>query len=87
MVTQCCGGMSVRFLTYGVPGQSYYKSTRKVVLQGCDGIVFDPDNDEIRKYYVKFDISGIEPAEELTAARLKINVAQPADFGVRSDLV
>ena len=43
-----CGGMSLRFLVFGVPGQSYYQSTRKIVLQGCDGIVFVADSDAER---------------------------------------
>jgi len=38
----------------------------------------DPNNDHVRRYYLKFDISGIGPAEDLTAARLKVTVAQPA---------
>ncbi|HUT29484.1 MAG TPA: S8 family serine peptidase [Sedimentisphaerales bacterium] len=38
----------------------------------------DPDNDEVHEYYVKFDINSIDPADELTAARLKINVTQGA---------
>lgn len=37
-------GMQTRFLCYAVPGQDYYKSTRKMVLQGVDGIVFVADS-------------------------------------------
>ncbi|MHC4498282.1 MAG: S8 family serine peptidase, partial [Planctomycetota bacterium] len=39
----------------------------------------DPNNDEVYEYYVKFDLNDIDIAEELTAARLKINVTQSAE--------
>lgn len=41
-------GMQARFLIYAVPGQDYYKATRKMVLQGADGIVFVADSDSNR---------------------------------------
>lgn len=41
-------GMQTRFLIYAVPGQDYYQSTRKMVLQGVDGIVFVADSDSAR---------------------------------------
>lgn len=41
-------GMQTKFLCYAVPGQDYYKSTRKMVLQGVDGIVFVADSDSAR---------------------------------------
>ena len=41
-------GMQTRFLCYAVPGQDYYKSTRKMVLQGVDGIVFVADSQSSR---------------------------------------
>src|SRR5262245_58879920 len=41
-------GMSSRFLCYGVPGRDYYKTTRKMLLQGVDGIVFVADSDSGR---------------------------------------
>ena len=37
-------GMKTRFQIYTVPGQVYYNSTRKLVLQGADGIVFVADS-------------------------------------------
>jgi len=37
-------GMSTRFQLYTVPGQIYYNSTRKLVLQGVDGIIFVADS-------------------------------------------
>jgi signal recognition particle receptor subunit beta len=36
-------GMKVKFHLYTVPGQVYYNSTRKLVLLGADGIIFDAD--------------------------------------------
>jgi signal recognition particle receptor subunit beta len=41
-------GMKARFLVYAVPGQAYYKNTRKMVLQGVDGVVFVADSDASR---------------------------------------
>ncbi len=37
-------GFNTRFQLYTVPGQSYYNSTRKLVLQGADGVVFVADS-------------------------------------------
>lgn len=37
-------GMETKFQIYTVPGQVYYNSTRKLVLQGADGIVFVADS-------------------------------------------
>ena len=37
-------GFSTRFQLYTVPGQSYYQTTRRLVLQGADGVVFVADS-------------------------------------------
>jgi mutual gliding-motility protein MglA len=37
-------GFSTRFQLYTVPGQVYYNATRKLVLQGADGVVFVADS-------------------------------------------
>ena len=37
-------GFATKFQLYTVPGQSYYASTRKLVLQGADGVVFVADS-------------------------------------------
>lgn len=37
-------GFTTRFQLYTVPGQIYYRSTRKLVLQGADGVVFVADS-------------------------------------------
>ena len=37
-------GFQTKFQLYTVPGQSYYNATRKLVLQGADGVVFVADS-------------------------------------------
>src|SRR5690606_21843928 len=37
-------GFTTRFQLYTVPGQSYYATTRNLVLQGADGVVFVADS-------------------------------------------
>lgn len=37
-------GFATKFQLYTVPGQIYYRSTRKLVLQGADGVVFVADS-------------------------------------------
>jgi mutual gliding-motility protein MglA len=37
-------GFTTRFQLYTVPGQVYYQTTRKLVLQGSDGVVFVADS-------------------------------------------
>jgi mutual gliding-motility protein MglA len=37
-------GFATRFQLYTVPGQVYYQATRKLVLQGADGVVFVADS-------------------------------------------
>ncbi len=37
-------GFQVRFEFYTVPGQSYYAATRRLVLEGADGVVFVADS-------------------------------------------
>ena len=37
-------GFATRFQLYTVPGQVYYRETRKLVLQGADGVVFVADS-------------------------------------------
>ena len=42
-------GCDIRVQLYTVPGQTRYKSTRKLVLQGVDGIVFVADSLRVRR--------------------------------------
>jgi len=37
-------GMNTKFQLYTVPGQTFYESTRRLVLQGADGVVFVADS-------------------------------------------
>jgi hypothetical protein len=37
-------GFTTKFQLYTVPGQVYYQTTRKLVLQGSDGVVFVADS-------------------------------------------
>ena len=37
-------GFSTKFQLYTVPGQVYYNATRRLVLQGADGVVFVADS-------------------------------------------
>jgi mutual gliding-motility protein MglA len=37
-------GFTTRFQLYTVPGQVYYNATRRLVLQGADGVVFVSDS-------------------------------------------
>jgi len=38
------GGYNLRFEFFTVPGQSYYAATRRLVLEGADGVVFVADS-------------------------------------------
>lgn len=42
-------GMNTKFQLYTVPGQVYYNATRKIVLEGVDGIVFVADSSPQRR--------------------------------------
>jgi signal recognition particle receptor subunit beta len=41
-------GFTTRFQLYTVPGQVYYDATRKLVLQGADGVVFVADSQALQ---------------------------------------
>jgi hypothetical protein len=41
-------GFSLRFHLYTIPGQVYYEASRKIILQGADGVVFVADSTEHR---------------------------------------
>jgi mutual gliding-motility protein MglA len=38
------GGYAVRFNMYTVPGQTYYEASRRLILEGADGVVFVADS-------------------------------------------
>ena len=41
-------GFKVRFHLYTVPGQVFYDASRKLILRGCDGVIFVADSQEAR---------------------------------------
>ena len=63
--------MNTKFQLYTVPGQVFYNATRKLVLQGADGIIFVADsNPDMRDE----NIESLENlAENLTEAGLSID--------------
>jgi signal recognition particle receptor subunit beta len=65
-------GLKPRFNIYTVPGQVYYRGTRKLVLKGVDGIVFVADSqirrlqeniEAIKDLYDDLDELGFNPYE------------------------
>jgi signal recognition particle receptor subunit beta len=55
-------GFKTKFLIYGVPGQPYYRSTRKMVLNGVDGLVFVADSDKSR---IQDNLESLEDLKEM----------------------
>ena len=41
-------GFKVRFHLYTVPGQVFYDASRKLILRGCDGMIFVADSQKAR---------------------------------------
>ena len=65
-------GFQTRFQLYTVPGQVYYDATRKLVLQGADGVVFVADSqraqdqenvESFRNLQVNLLEQGIDPRQ------------------------
>ena len=65
-------GFQTRFQLYTVPGQVYYDATRKLVLQGADGVVFVADSqraqadenvDSFRNLQVNLLEQGVDPRQ------------------------
>ncbi len=63
-------GLKPRFNVYTVPGQVYYVGTRKLVLQGADGVVFvadsqkhrlDANADSIKDMFKNLRTLGLDP--------------------------
>jgi len=64
-------GLRTRFHLYTVPGQSFYNASRKLVLQGVDGVVFVVDSqvsrlDENVDSYLNLWDNLISQGDELT---------------------
>lgn len=55
------GGLRTKLRLFTVPGQSFYNSTRKLVLQGTDGIIFVADS---QRYKLQENIESLRNLEE-----------------------
>jgi len=60
------GGMRPRVSIYGVPGQAYYKATRRAALNGVDGLVFVADSQKAR---LDDNLEALRDIHELLAER------------------
>jgi signal recognition particle receptor subunit beta len=63
------GQYTIKYQLYTVPGQVYYDSTRKLVLQGADGVVFVADSQ-----YSRFD-DNVENLENMDENLKKNNLS------------
>jgi len=63
-------GFKTKFQLYTVPGQVYYQTTRQLVLQGADGIVFVADSqarqlkenvESLRDLHANLAAQGVDP--------------------------
>jgi len=72
-------GFKTRFHLYTVPGQSFYNASRKLVLQGTDGVVFVADSqiDRVDANLESMDNMKLNLEENLT-----LEVAQHLGDGV-----
>ena len=57
-------GFATRFQLYTVPGQVYYRSTRRLVLQGADGVVFVADSQQCQ---VEENLESLRDLHEMLA--------------------
>ena len=86
-------GMKTRFHLYTVPGQSYYNASRKLVLQGVDGVVFVADSqitrlDENVESYLNLWENLLEQGDDLTRLGfvLQMNKRDLTDIFALEDL-
>ena len=65
-------GFTTRLQLYTVPGQVYYQTTRKLVLQGADGVVFVADSqarqleeniESLQDLHANLAAQGVDPRE------------------------
>ena len=59
------GEYKVRFHLYTVPGQVFYDASRRLILKGCDGIIFVADSQEAR---AEANIESLENLEQNLAS-------------------
>jgi hypothetical protein len=55
------GGMKTKLRLFTVPGQVFYNSTRKLVLQGSDGVIFVADS---QKHKLQENLESLKNLEE-----------------------
>jgi len=63
-------GFTTKFQLYTVPGQVYYNATRKLVLQGADGVVFVADS-QLRQLDENLDCLAAPALREDELARIE----------------
>jgi len=82
-------GFTTRLQLYTVPGQSYYKTTRKLVLQGADGVVFvaDSQSRQLQENIESFQDLHENLAEQGVDARSLPMVLQYNKQDLPSDLI
>ena len=82
-------GFSTRFQLYTVPGQVYYQATRKLVLQGADGVVFVADSQarQLQENIVSFQDLHHNLAEQGVDARAIPLVIQYNKQDLPTDLI
>src|SRR5262245_39761299 len=59
------GEYKVRFHLYTVPGQVFYDASRRLILKGCDGLIFVADSQEAR---AEANIESLENLEQNLAS-------------------
>lgn len=64
-------GFSTSFQLYTVPGQVYYNATRKLVLQGADGVVFVADSQSWRREDNVLSYANLKMNLELNGYRIE----------------
>jgi mutual gliding-motility protein MglA len=68
-------GFALRFNMYTVPGQVYYEASRRLILDGADGVVFVADSQPIR-----FDDNVV--SFQMMEENLRSYAIEPAEFPI-----
>ena len=66
-------GFTTRFHLYTVPGQVYYRRSRRAVLQGVDGVVFVADSQPDRER------DNLESLDDMSSLLVEIGLTSGAD--------
>jgi hypothetical protein len=86
------GGYAVRFNMYTVPGQIFYEASRRLILDGADGVIFVADSqpDRVRDNLVSYRLMeenlrsyDVDPAAFPTVLQYnKRDCADPIEVGI-----